>query len=51
VSVINPSTDTVTVTITVGDIPYGVAVSPTGPDAGDIYVTNDGDGTASVIEP
>ena len=38
---IDPSTNTVIDTITVGSDPIGVAVSPTGPDAGDIYVTND----------
>jgi YVTN family beta-propeller protein len=26
-------------------------VSPTGPEAGDIYVTNNGSGNVSVIEP
>ena len=38
-------------TITVGNDPYAVAVSPTGPEAGDIYVTNAGDGTLSIIDP
>ena len=28
-----------------------MAVSPTGPDAGDIYVTNDDSDTVSVINP
>ena len=28
-----------------------MAVSPTGPDAGDIYVTNEGSGSVSVINP
>jgi DNA-binding beta-propeller fold protein YncE len=36
-------------TITVGSGAQGVAVSPTGPYAGDIYVTNAGDNTLSVI--
>jgi hypothetical protein len=27
----------------------GVAVSPTGPSAGDVYITNQGDGTVSVV--
>lgn len=40
-------------TITVGVEPQGVAVSPTGPEAGDVYVLNVGtglgDGTVSVI--
>jgi DNA-binding beta-propeller fold protein YncE len=49
--VINPSTDTVIDTITVGDAPSGVAVSPTGPDAGDIYVANQHSQSVSVIEP
>ena len=51
VSVINPATNTVTATIPVGTEPHGVAVSPTGPYAGDIYVTNYGGGTVSVINP
>jgi DNA-binding beta-propeller fold protein YncE len=49
--VINPSTDTVIATVTVGSDPFGVAVSPTGPDAGDIYVVNESSGNVSVIEP
>jgi len=28
-----------------------MAVSPTGPDAGDIYVTNENSGSVSVINP
>jgi YVTN family beta-propeller protein len=52
VSVINPSNDTVIATVTVGDSPIGVAVSPTGPEAGDIYVTNISiSDNVSVIEP
>jgi YVTN family beta-propeller protein len=50
VSVINPANNTVTATIPVSN-PGGVAVSPTGPEAGDIYVTNIGPGTVSVINP
>jgi YVTN family beta-propeller protein len=45
---------TVTATIPAGADPYGVAVSPTGPEAGDLYVTNTishGNGTVSVINP
>jgi DNA-binding beta-propeller fold protein YncE len=38
-------------TITVGDTPLGVAVSPTGADAGDIYVANQDSHSVSVIEP
>jgi DNA-binding beta-propeller fold protein YncE len=38
-------------TITVGTEPEGVAVAPAGPDAGDIYVTNYGSNTVSVIQP
>ena len=48
---INPATNTVTATIPVGSEPQGVAVSPTGTYAGDIYVTNDGGATVSVINP
>jgi DNA-binding beta-propeller fold protein YncE len=47
--VISPTTNTVTATIPVGTQPFAVAVSPTGPTAGDIYVTNSNDGTVSVI--
>ena len=39
------------ITITVGTGPVGVAVSPTGPAAGDIYVTNAGSDSVSVINP
>jgi DNA-binding beta-propeller fold protein YncE len=49
VSVINPATNTVTNTIPVGNLPADVAVSPTGPEVGDVYVTNGGDNTVSVI--
>jgi len=31
--------------------PPCLVVSPTGPEAGDIYVTNNGSGNVSVIEP
>ena len=48
VSVINPATNTVTA-ITVGNGPDGVAASPTGPQTGDIYVTNDLSNTVTVI--
>ena len=41
----------VTATIPVGTYPSEVAVSPTGPYAGDIYVTNYGSDTVSVINP
>jgi YVTN family beta-propeller protein len=51
VSVIDPNTNTVVDTITVGSLPVGVAVSPTGPEAGDIYVANEGSGNVSVIDP
>ena len=37
-------------TITVGNNPSGVAVTGTGPTAGDVNVTN-ADGTVSVINP
>jgi YVTN family beta-propeller protein len=50
VSVINPTTDTVIATIGVGGAPFGVAVSPIGPEAGDVFVAN-GDGGVSVINP
>jgi hypothetical protein len=39
----------VTATITVGDAPTGVAVSPTGANTADVYITNQNDGTVSVI--
>ena len=48
VSVINPSTGTVTGTITVGSEPVSVAFNPSGTLA---YVTNLGGGTVSVINP
>lgn len=51
VSVIDPSTNAVVATITVGTLPWGVAVSPTGAAAGDIYVTNTFSDDGSVIEP
>ncbi len=43
---ISTATDTVTATIGVGSSPYGVAVNPAGTLA---YVTNNGDGTVSVL--
>jgi len=46
VSVIDTATDTVTVTISVGTNPKGVAVSP---DESQVYVTNEGENTVSVI--
>jgi YVTN family beta-propeller protein len=49
VSVIDPTSNTVTETIPVGKSPTGVAVSPVGPAAGDVYVANEGSGTVSVI--
>ena len=51
VSVINPATNTVIATIPVGPQPGGVAVNPTGPNAGDIDVANIGSDTVSVINP
>jgi DNA-binding beta-propeller fold protein YncE len=36
-------------TINVGNNPLGVAVSPTGPEARDLYVTNGADDMGSVI--
>ncbi len=50
VSVINTATDTVVATISVGDEPYGVAISP---DGTKVYITNfsaAGAGTVSVID-
>jgi len=40
-------------TIPVGSAPQGVAVSPTGPEAGDVFVANSSGfpGTVSVINP
>ncbi len=46
VSVINTATNTVTADISVGDMPYGVSVSP---DGSRIYVTNFGANSVSVI--
>jgi DNA-binding beta-propeller fold protein YncE len=48
-SVSNPANNTVTETIPVGKSPTGVAVSPIGPAAGDVYVANEGSGIVSVI--
>jgi len=48
VSVIDPS-NTVAATVDVGSEPLDVAVSPIGPEAGDVYTTNDVDGTVTVI--
>ena len=48
-SVIDPATNTVVATIPVGNTPFGIAVSPTGPGAGDVYVTNYSEGTVTVI--
>ena len=45
-SVIDPTTNTVTATITVGHDPNGVAVDP---GTGDVYVANTGSGTVSVL--
>ena len=50
-SVIDPTTNTVVNTIDVGEDPIGLAISPTGGEAGDIYVTNGVSGTVSVITP
>lgn len=47
VSVIDAATDAVTATITVGQDPVGVAVSP---DGGRVYVSNSGSNTVSVID-
>ncbi len=49
VSVINPADNMVTATINVGLAPQGVAVSPTGPKTGFVYVANFDSGTVSVI--
>ena len=57
VSVIQPGgtltapTFTVLTTIVVGQGPSGVAISPTGTFAGDVYVESSGTGTVSVIGP
>lgn len=48
VSVINPVTNAVTATISVGNQPVGVAVNPF---TGTIYVTNSLSNTVSVITP
>lgn len=45
---INPTTSAVT-TVDIGNEPDGVAVSPTGPTAGDIYVTNNSSNAVSVL--
>jgi YVTN family beta-propeller protein len=47
VSVINSATNAVIV----GTDPDGLAVSPTGANAGDVYVTNSGSNSVSVISP
>ena len=44
---IDAATRAVTATVPVGSDPYGVAVDPA---AHTVYVTNDGDGTVSVID-
>ena len=44
-------TNTVLTTITGFNGPNGVAVSPTGANAGDVYVTNAGNHKVSVIDP
>jgi DNA-binding beta-propeller fold protein YncE len=53
VSVINTNTivDTINTGGMAGGGVAGVAVSPTGPEAGDIYVANPGSDTVSVISP
>src|SRR5271157_774445 len=45
VSVIDTSTNTVTATVNVGILPYGVAVT-----GAHLYVTNEGSNTVSVID-
>ena len=45
---IDGTTNTVTATIPVGSTPFGVAFNP---DNGDLYVTNPGSNTVSVIAP
>ena len=47
VSVIDPTTNTVVMTIPVGRKPFGVAVTP---DGNTVYIANSGDGTVSVID-
>ena len=50
-SVFDPD-GTLVATIAVGLGPTGVAVAPPGtPNAGQVYVTNTGDGTVTVIDP
>ncbi len=49
--VVNPIDNAVVTKISVGQNPFGLAVSPTGPQAGYIYVTNFNDGTVSLINP
>jgi DNA-binding beta-propeller fold protein YncE len=53
VSVINTNTivDIINTGGMAGGGVAGVAVSPTGPEAGDIYVANPGSDTVSVISP
>jgi DNA-binding beta-propeller fold protein YncE len=48
VSVINPTTHAVS-TITLGSDTGALAVSPTGPEAGDVYVTNFDTNSVTVI--
>ena len=47
VSVINTATDTVTTTVPVGDVPFGVAVTP---DGAFVYVANRNSNSVSVID-
>ena len=47
VTVINTSTDNVVATVTVGNDPFGVAITPDGTSA---YVANSGSGSVSVID-
>jgi hypothetical protein len=46
--VINPD-GVVVNTIDLGAFGYGVAVSPTGANAGNVYITNFSNGTVSVV--
>ena len=50
---IDPSTNTVVATVDVSPwgSPVGVAVIPTGPEAGDVYVTDGSGTTVWVIDP
>ena len=48
---INPTTDAVVANLPVGTSPVGVAVSTTGPDAGDVFVVQSVSGTVPVINP